>query len=170
MARSAVTVVDLDLGFDAIMKDVQDMVKKTVLIGIQEGSRTHVQSKNGRRQKAGISIAEYAAQNEFGTDKIPERSFMRSSFDENLNLIEMFVLKEFGYVVDQKQTSQRAFNRIGEILQGMVQTKIRKIMFPPNSRKTIALKKSSKPLIDFGQMIAAVRYVVKNNRRNKPSM
>jgi len=165
--RYAATVTDLDLGFNAILEEVQLMVKKTVLIGIQEGSKTQVQSKNGRRQKAGISIARYAAQNEFGTDKIPQRSFIRSSFDENLNIIVPFVAKELGYVVDQNQTAQRAFNRIGEILQGMVQTKIRKIMYPPNSRKTIEMKKSSKPLIDFGQMIAAVRYVVKNNRNNR---
>jgi hypothetical protein len=41
-----------------------------------------------------------------------------------------------------------------------VQKKIRQITIPPNSPRTIAEKKSSKPLIDFGQMVQSVTFKV----------
>lgn len=146
------------------MKEILETERKQILIGIQEGSKTHFQSKRGRNQQAGQSIAQYAAENEFGTDKIPERSFMRSTFDENINLIEELVLDQLGLVVDQVQTLTVAYNRIGQGIQGLIQTKIREIRSPPNSPVTIAIKKSINPLIDFGQMIAAVRYAIKKDR------
>lgn len=156
--------MDLDLGFKAILEEISRTGARQVLVGIQEGAKTHVQSQKGRTQKAGISIAEYAAQNEFGTDKIPERSFMRSTFDERFSDIQTLVFTQFGLVIDQKITLDVAFNRIGLGITGMIQQKIRQIRTPPNSPVTIARKGSSKPLIDFGQMIASVRHVVKKTK------
>lgn len=164
MARRVVEVVDLDLGFNAILKEIAQAERKQVLVGIQEGAKTHIQAKNGNIQQAGLNIAEYAAANEFGTRTIPERSFMRSTFDQNLGQVESIVITQLGLVVDRAQNITTAFNRIGLAIAGMVQVKIRQITNPPNSPYTIAKKKSSKPLIDFGQMIAAVRHVVKNSR------
>lgn len=157
-------VVDLDLGFKQILEEIEKTGKQEIVIGIQEGSRTHVQVRRGRKQDAGINIAQYAAENEFGTDKIPQRSFMRSTFDEKIGEIEDIIDNELGLVIDRVQSLNKAFARIGLSIQGMVQMKIREIRSPPNSPVTIALKGSSKPLIDFGQMIASVRYVVRKAR------
>ena len=164
MARRAAVVVDLDLGFNAILEEIERAGRKQVLIGIQEGAKTQAQSKNGRTQEAGVTIAQYAAYNEFGTDQIPERSFMRSTFDEKIDDIESLVIDQLGLVVDRAISVDAAYNRIGLMVAGMVQQKIRQIRTPPNSPITIARKGSSKPLIDFGQMIAAVRHVVKKEK------
>jgi HK97 gp10 family phage protein len=164
LARRVVEVLDLDLGFNAIVEDMAQASRKEVLVGIQEGAKTHTQVKGDRKQKSGVTIAQYAAYNEFGTETIPERSFMRSTFDQNLEKIEDILIIQLGLVVDRERTLTQAFNRVGLAVGGMVQMKIREIRTPPNSPYTIAEKKSSKPLIDFGQMIAAVRHVVRNSR------
>lgn len=167
MARHVV-VVDSDLGFNQILEEIKKTGRQEILVGIQEGSRTHVQVRRSRKQEAGINIAQYAAENEFGTNKIPARSFMRSTFDERINEINEIIDDELGLVIDRVQTLNKAFARIGLSIQGMIQQKIREIRSPPNSRATIAIKGSSKPLIDFGQMIASVRYVVRRIRSNNP--
>ena len=159
MARPA--VVDIDHGFDKIITDLIKAEKRTLLVGIQEGSKTPGMVKAGRKQKAGLNIAQYAAQNEFGTREIPERSFMRTAFDENIQLISSFLTKEIGLVIDQKKTLDQALKLTGQLITGLIQKKIRQIVFPPNSPRTIAEKGSSKPLIDFGSMIQAVRYTIR---------
>lgn len=161
MARRAVVVVDTDLGFDKIINDLLKLESYKLLVGIQEGSKTTGRISNKRHQPVGLNIAEYAAKNEFGTTKIPQRSFMRSSFDENLPLISSYASSQTRKVIDGVQKPELAFKSVGQLMTGLIQKKIRQITFPPNSKKTIADKGSSKPLIDFGSMIAAVRYTVR---------
>lgn len=160
MARNA-AVIDIDLGFDKIIGDLLKADKYQLLIGIQEGAKTPGMVKNNHKQKAGLNVAQYAAENEFGTTKIPQRSFMRTAFDQNLKLIEAFTTDAIDRVIDGTSKLDTAFNEVGQFMTGLIQKKIRQITFPPNSKATIALKGSSKPLIDFGTMIASVRHVLK---------
>lgn len=154
-------VVDTDLGYDDIIKEIRKLNSLQLLVGVQEGSVTSREVRGPHTRDAGISIAQYAAENEFGTREIPERSFMRSSFDQNLVKIEAFVAKQYGEVIDGKKKARDAVGLVGQALTAMIQKKIRQITFPPNSALTIARKGSSKPLIDFGQMIASIRYAIK---------
>lgn len=164
----AVTTKDKDLGLKKIIAELKSLQRAEVLIGIQAGSKTKAQFSKGRNQIPGINIAQYAAQNEFGTDKIPQRSFIRSAFDENLNLIEQLVEKQYGEIIDGTKSISSGLGIIGQFIESTVKLKIRQIRMPPNSPRTIAMKGSSKPLIDFGQMFAAVRYVVKVNQKKNP--
>lgn len=157
-------VVDIDLGYNALIAELEELSKSALLVGIQEQAKTVSQSKNGRNQKPGLSVAEYAAKNEFGTKDIPERSFMRTAFDDNITAISNIVYNQIVEVIDGKSTIQQAYGIVGQVIVGLIQRKIRAIVLPPNSPKTIAAKGSSKPLIDFGQMIASVTYAVRRNR------
>lgn len=159
-----ISIKDTDLGMKKIVAELKNLEKKDVLVGIQARSKTQVTYKAGRKGKANVDIAEYATENEFGNSKIPERSFIRSAFDENLSLIESFVEKQYGKIIDGTSTTDQALGTIGKVIESMVKTKIRQIQFPPNAKRTIALKGSSKPLIDFGNMISAVRYVIKTRK------
>jgi hypothetical protein len=163
MARNVV-VTDIDLGYDAIIEEIVKLEKASLLVGIQEQAKTTSQSKNGRTQKAGQSVAEYAAKNEFGDGNIPERSFMRTAFDENLDLIENATADQYGKIIDGDIALTQGLNVIGQIITGLIQTKIRAIIFPPNSPRTIAMKGSSKPLIDFGQMVKSVTYAIRTKK------
>lgn len=161
MAQRVAGVTDIDLGFNKIIMDLLKTNNAEILIGVQEGSLTKVQSKGDRIQESGISIAQYAAENEFGTNRIPERSFMRSTMDEKASAIQRVIRISIGKVIDNVLQLDKAYNQIGLAIAGLIQKKIRDIVTPPNSPYTIALKKSSKPLIDFGQMIASIRHVVR---------
>jgi hypothetical protein len=50
--------------------------------------------------------------------------------------------------------------KLGIVAQGDIQGEITSLMTPPNSPVTIALKGSSKPLIDTGEMRGAVTWKV----------
>lgn len=157
-------VVDIDLGYKAIFQEIEELSKKSLLVGIQEKARTVAQSKGGRKQKAGLSVAEYAADNEFGTNLIPQRSFMRTAFDENIDRIENIAAIQYGKIIDGSISLAQGLGIVGQVITGMIQRKIREIRFPPNSPKTIALKGSSKPLIDFGQMVKSVTYAIRTKK------
>ncbi|MGH2612652.1 MAG: hypothetical protein ACRDFB_06330, partial [Rhabdochlamydiaceae bacterium] len=67
---------------------------------------------------------------------------------------------EYNKILDGKSTTERSLGLIGQLMTKLIVQKIRAIVSPPNSPRTIAIKKSSKPLIDFGQMVQSVRYKV----------
>ena len=127
-----------------------------VLVGFQENSQTHDQTKNNRTKKGGQSMPQIAADNEFGTKNIPARPFMRPAFDENRSSINKVIDKQYKKIQDGQTTVQTALGLIGLYMIDLIQQKILSIHTPPNSPRTIAAKKSSKPLIDFGQMFASV--------------
>lgn len=146
--------------YDAIVKEMELLNDSYVLVGFQEGQVTKVQTKGGRKKEAGHSMAQIAAENEFGTSRIPARPFMSTSFDENRARINKAVQGEYGKIVDGTSSVRRSLSLIGLFMADLVQKKIRDIHYPPNSPKTIARKGSSKPLIDFGQMVQSVRHKV----------
>jgi len=164
MARRTALVVDRDLGYRDIVREVERFQRSEILIGFQEGTITHVQTKGDRAKTGGLSMPQIAAENEFGTQRIPERSFMRTSFDENVTRIQALIRREYEQVVDGNKTEANALGLVGLYVVGLIQQKIRQITQPPNSPTTIAIKKSSKPLIDFGQMVGSVTYVVGRTR------
>jgi len=103
----------------------------------------------------GVSNLQKAWQNEFGVkNKIPERSFIRSTIAENIDQIRDYIanLEEriFSGFVD--------INKVDEMLAvfviGLIKEKIKrsKEWAVANSPTTIAEKKSDQPLVDTGDM------------------
>lgn len=95
---------------------------------------------------------------------IPERSFIRSTFDENVDDWVEYIVDR---VVDLGMGESRATAR--EIMEGLgiriqrdIQNKIRSIESPANAPATIARKGSSSPLEDTGHLLQAVTYKVVN--------
>jgi hypothetical protein len=146
--------------YDEKLQEIEQLAGSFVLVGFQEGSITKSQTKGNRAKKPGLSMPQIAAQNEFGTKEIPARPFLRPAIDENIRRINQAILGEYDKIMDGTSTVKRSLNLIGLFGVDLVQTKIRSIYTPPNSAKTIVLKRSSKPLIDFGQMIQSVRHKV----------
>jgi HK97 gp10 family phage protein len=157
-------VRDINLGYESFLEDVEHLSNSYVIVGFPDGTQTHDQSKNVgstvHHKKGGESMAQIAAQNEFGTDKIPKRSFMRTAVDENKQKITDILNKEYTRILEKESTVQFSLDLIGNIVRDMIKVKIRSIYQPPNAPSTIQAKGSSKPLIDFGQMINAVQYKV----------
>lgn len=152
MARSHTT--DRDLGLKRIMRELEKAKTATVEVGIHEGSG----------QLDGVTIAQYAMYNEYGTSRIPERSFMRSTFDEKLGEIKATMDRQYNQVITGNSTVFRALSRLGMEHETDIKQKIRDLKTPPNAKSTIAKKGSDNPLIDTGTMLNTVRYVVKGQR------
>ena len=154
MARAVVK--DIDLGWEEIEKQVLSFKKSTILVGFQEGSQTKAKVKGQRKKEGGLSMPEIAASNEFGASNVPARPFMSTAFDQNISKINKAINLEYRKVQDGKKTADKALNLIGVAMVGLIKKQIRAIVTPPNSPRTIKEKGSSKPRIDFGQMIQSV--------------
>lgn len=92
--------------------------------------------------------------------KIPERSYLRSGFDESEKALERYVNKLLASVMDFSITPMDFHERIGVWLVSKIQNKLRAIKNPPNTQMTIDRKGSSNPLIDDGRLIQSITYRV----------
>lgn len=146
----ASNVKDIDRGLKRFVREVQNARGATVEIGIHEN-----------KFNDGLSIAEYAAYNEYGTENIPERSFMRSTFDEKLASINSETQRLYKQVQDGKITVHKALGLLGMRHKADIQLKISSNIQPANAPATIERKGSSKTLIDTGAMRQSIDYVVK---------
>ena len=114
----------------------------------------------------GTTVAEVAAWNEFGTknadgtQRIPERPFLRQSVDKYESQITAMVKQQLKAVASG-ETADKALRAIGALQVGLIQHEIRNGGYEANAESTIKLKKSSTPLIDEGHMRQSVHYVVK---------
>ena len=147
----ASNVTDRDLGLKAFIRQLEEAKVCEVAIGVLEGSAN----------REGLSIAEYAACNEYGTDSIPERSFMRSAFDENRHGISVVMGQQFAKVKRGEKSVRSSLEHLGMYHQKHIKEKIGSNIQPPNHPETIRRKKSSRTLIDNGDMLNSVHYVVR---------
>lgn len=108
----------------------------------------------------GATLVEVATANEFGTDTIPQRSFIRSTFDEKRSDLAEFQRAQIAKVADGKITAEVANERIGLWAASQVQAKIGSNIPPPNAQSTIDRKGSSATLIDTGAMRQAITHEV----------
>ncbi|EGO5846005.1 hypothetical protein [Enterococcus faecalis] len=91
---------------------------------------------------------------------IPERSFIRSTFDEQSRAWSDYALTLVKKLIDGKMTATELMNRLGLRMQRDIQRTIRNLSDPPNSPITTNNKKSSNPLIDTGKLRQSVTYKV----------
>ena len=106
-------------------------------------------------------IIERAIYNEFGTSRgIPERSFFRNAMQENRAAYRSLMRSEAKKIMRGEGTTRRALERLGIASQGHIQQSIVDLRSPANSPATVAAKGSSNPLIDTGEMRAAVTFIV----------
>lgn len=153
MSKSQLTVDDRK--WQEIKRRLPEMAGATVNVGIQSDAG----------ETDGTPIAAYAAYNEFGTSRIPSRSFMRSTFDEQRNKWGDIADRALSSILELRNTPERALSLLGEVAQSDIQRKITTLREPPNAMSTIAFKGSSNPLINTGAMRQAVRYVVEMGGR-----
>ena len=147
----SVTVSDDDQLWRAIESDLEKLSKSHTKVGFMSG--------DGRDDNSGLTNAEVAMFNEFGTSNAPARPFIRPTIAENKEKI--FDMQEEGYsrVIQQKSTVGRELGKIGAFTQSEIQKKIREVRTPPNAASTIKRKSpGATPLIDTGAMRQAVSH------------
>lgn len=122
----------------------------------------------------GTQIAMVASAQEFGTGKIPPRSFMRTTSTEQAARWRAVAHDGAKKILDGKMTTKDAIERVCLQAVGDVKKKIASIMSPPLKPETVKArikrqgltkKKSlpitiAKPLVDTGEMLARLTHKV----------
>lgn len=159
-------VEDKDLGLNRIIRTLnKDLDGVVVKVGVQAKDKAVRRGKGGSIRNTDQQLAVIAAIHEFGLDDMPQRSFLRSAYDENLSMIDKMIQRVANGAVFGLGTNA-ALNQLGNVVQGMVQRKIVDGPFVPNSPATIKRKKSSKPLIDTGHLRQSIHYVIERKGGN----
>jgi hypothetical protein len=107
-----------------------------------------------------ITMLELGTIHEFGTDTIPERSFIRAWFDEEEPELRIKFAELMKSVVEGKRTKDEILELMGLYCVGRIQARMSEGVPPPNAPSTVARKHSSTPLIDTGILRSSVSYRV----------
>lgn len=107
----------------------------------------------------GVTNAAKGAWNEFGTQDIPERSFLRSTINEQRKKYVDNMGKIAKSSIQGKYTPEAGMGRLGRQAEQDIKAKIVAIKTPANAESTKAQKKGAdNPLIDNGDMLNSVRW------------
>jgi len=145
-------VIENDIVWQKILSDLNVLERTKVDTGV-------IGSENFMNEE-GVPIIKLALIHEFGTSKIPQRSFIRQGFDANKENINAQADKVIDAVF-KLQSFSIYLNRLGLIMvDGTVQQfdNSGNPSWPANSAATVAQKGSDKPLIDKGFLRASISY------------
>lgn len=146
---------------------------------IEQGERKIMTYHKMRRDKdtktASISKfikkkrANFVMQHDVGpsTIEIPERPFLRSTFDEKNKEWQKKAEAQLNLVATGRKDAAGMLNTLGNVLEGDIKRKIASGPFTPNAPSTVRQKKSAKPLIDSGRMRSSVRYIIRGRGEGK---
>lgn len=149
------SIVDKDLGWNKILRNMRNVNAKSVKVGIQSGDKT-IDGKE--------DLAYIASLHEFGSPggKIPERSFIRTAIDKNERKINTFTDKLALKILNGSVNVRGALDLIGLEVTGIIQKQIADGEYVPLAPATIKRKKSNKPLIDTGNMYQSIRHIIED--------
>lgn len=131
----------------------------TIEVGVFQAEGAVKHRTDGKKTVAEIAaIQEFGAlirtQDGEGLTIIPARSFIRAWFDENEEKIQAFFAQRLEKLGPERWA--QALNQTALWIQAQIQRRIRKGIRPKLAQSTIDRKGSSKPLIDTGQLLAAI--------------
>lgn len=162
----AVDVIDNRGRWDHLLREIASLRRTVITVGVHDDASA---------RPDGLSNPQLAAIHEFGSDRIPERSFLRATVDQDRQ-VETFAREQAAEVVSGARPARQAAERIGVAVTAAVKRRIRAHIPPPLAAITIErkLEKGSHggglasmandpaaPLIDTGQLINSITYKVK---------
>ena len=159
----SVETKDNDKKFRTLLKelkkiDAQPFVKTGFL---KDEAHPDGESQNG----GGLLVI--ASSQEFGTEHIPERPFMRITADSIRGQVGKMIDDGYTRIINGSETVEKLLGKIGVFAVGKIQETITNLSDPPNDPKTIERKGSSNPLIDTGFMRSSVRHEIVMNGKLK---
>ena len=158
------TVTEKDRGWKALFERLEVLKKHDVNVRVGIFSD---EKGGGEEREGGLTNVEIAAVHEFGAPEanIPERPFIRSTFDAYKQEYAEMVTKVLRGVIEGKLGVKQALDLVGAKMVADINKVVRQTQgpaygFAPLKPETIDRKGSSRPLIDTGRMIAAVTWAV----------
>lgn len=151
-------VTDRDRGLKKLKRNLKKSGKHLVKVGIfgDKADQAHANT-----QKSNVEIAGF---HEFGTGKIPQRSFIRATVDAEIGKIKQLQRVLGRKVVQGKITEEQGLGTIGIFLVAAIQKRIQGGISPELKPATIKRKGSSKQLIDTGQLVQSIAFAVERGR------
>ena len=140
-------IKDTDKGWEKLKRELGRVNNTSVSVGLVSGKSAEINILKG-------IINEYGSPKK----KIPSRPFMRYTFTKYTNEVVAFHSKLYGNILDGKETAYAALRKIGLFYKGLLQLSIRTGPWVKNAPATIRRKKSTKPLIDSGEMLRDLNY------------
>lgn len=168
--KIGITIKDTgDLG--EVIKNLQKLNGKKIKVGVfgDDGSdlvmiaRVHeygCEIPVTQKMRAWFAENGYPLKKETTVIRIPERSFLRSGYDENIDTISKKIEEMVPDVIAADVDPKVFMDAIGMEFAGLIQKKMRDLKDPPNSQMTIERKGSSNPLIDTGRLVGSIRHEV----------
>lgn len=147
MARSG--VIDKDQGWGRILRETRKAKSSGVKVGVLSGAGEYPD---------GPDIVMIAAANEFGSDNVPARPFMRGAADEHRQDINLTKERLWTQVLRGRLTVEQALGMLGSYHQGQVQEYMTALDTPPNAPRTVAEKGDDNPLIDTGRLRRSIEW------------
>ncbi|MBB2918329.1 hypothetical protein [Cupriavidus alkaliphilus] len=146
-----VSVKVIDRGLVKFVKDQSKLAGNGVKVGIQADA--------GKEPGTGVDILDVAIFNEFGTEDIPARPFVRDFFDKNRTVLAMAMDRQANAVANGADASV-AMDALGLWVEKHQKAHVQQSpgWATPNAPSTVRKKGSSTPLIDHGVMLGAIRY------------
>lgn len=159
------SVIIKDNGAAALLKNARALRDGArVRVGILADApkrEAHRQKKAKRSGSVGrMSLVEIAALHEFGAPGagIPQRSFIRATVDSHREEIDALQKALALKILKSEIDHAAALELLGAKVAAMVQARIAEGIAPALKPETIRRKKSSKPLVDTGQLKSAVTW------------
>ena len=90
--------------------------------------------------------------------RIPERSFLRTGYDENVDDVTKRAGMLIAQVLDGSISDVELLNEVGRTLSTKIKEYAVDLSSPPNSSYTVEQKGSSNPLVDSGSMIEGITW------------
>lgn len=162
----AVEVIDNRSAWDRILRELKELRRTVVTVGVHDDASA--------RPGDDLTNPQLAAIHEFGAGRIPERSFLRATIDQDRR-VETFARDQAAEVAAGLRPAQQAGERIGVMATAAVKQRIRSHIPPPLAAVTIERKlekgahggglasmagSAAAPLIDTGQLINSITYKV----------
>lgn len=164
MTKINIKTKDIDRGWRGIVRQAGRLNKTFVQVGLQAGHKADKRVVNDGVDSVVTSdtdIALVAAWNEFGTNNIPSRPFMRNAWDRHEDELNKRIKAEWAAITAGKKTAENSLELLGAWHQNKIQMEIVNGDYVANAPYTVQRKGSSRPLIDTGRMRQSIRYVIK---------
>lgn len=161
MARS---VRVIDRGYNETLARVFELSKGSqVTVGIHE-------EKGGKIHSDRLSVADIGAIHERGTATIPRRSWLSDTIDGIRGKLGKELAQPLRMAIQRKIEPNKALGIFGLYVVGQIQSRMSDGIPPPLAPQTIQRKGSSTPLIDTGQLRAAMSHKVHLQGKGDPKV
>lgn len=153
----------------------RDVLKRCAQLA-KGGAKVGIVGKGAAQDHGDATNAEIGAAHEFGTEAVPERSFIRSTFRNKTDQLRRLQQRLIKGILLGKITPDTAYKMLGAWGAGAIKATItRDGNLKPLAPSTLArrkagtvrdsvgrfvTRKSSKPLVDTGQLLGSITWTV----------